>query len=205
MQENEKRMAGDYEIIHALQVGDREIVLGENLMDVNGQKYMCAFCTANELFAQYDDLYVSDDYTEVLKYYGERITKQAEKTRAELSKSRIQGIDNTPITAGVCDSINYMDNIESKVIVIKPEVLKREYRSATHQLKLCTGGFGSHPNSRGSACFCTDLYSGKSARFERMDVLGTMEPDDLPEWASIGLNTIRQAEKQKKSIDKEAR
>ena len=174
MQENEKRMAGDYEIIHAIQVGDREIVLGENLMDVNGQKYMCAFCTANELFAQYDDLNVSDDYMEILKYYGERVVKQAEKTRAELSKPRIQGIDNTPITTGMCDPISYMDNIEGKVIVIKPEVLKREYRSATHQLKLCTGGFGSHPNSRGSACFCTDLYSGKSSRFERMDVLGTM-------------------------------
>jgi len=205
MHDNEKRMAGDYEIIHALQVGDREIVLGENLKDVNGQKYMCAFCTANELFARYDDLYVSDDYMEILKYYGERVVKQAEKTRAELSKPRIQGIDNTPITVGMCDPISYMDNIEGKVIVIKPEILKREYRSATHQLKLCTGGFGSHSNSRGSACFCTDLYSGKSSRFERVDVLGTMEPDDLPEWASIGLNTIRQAEKQKKSIDKEAR
>lgn len=205
MQDIEKRMAGDYEIIHAIQVGDREIVIGENLMDTIGQKYMCAFCTSNELFARYDDLCVSDDYTEILKYYGERIAKQAEKTRAELAKPRIQGIDNTPITAGMCDPISYMDNIEGKVIVIKPDVLKREYRSATHQLKLCTGGFGSHPNSRGSACFCTDLYSGKSTRFERMDVLGTMEPESLPEWARIGLNHIRQAEKQKKSIDKEAR
>ena len=28
--DQEKRMAGDYEIIHALHIGDREIVLGEN-------------------------------------------------------------------------------------------------------------------------------------------------------------------------------
>jgi hypothetical protein len=166
---------------------------------------MCAFCTANELFAQYDDLIISDDYTEILKQYGERITKQAEKTCAELSGPRIQGIDDAPIAAGMCDSISYMDNIEGKVIVIKPEVLKREYRSATHQLKLCTGGFGSHSNSRGSACFCTDLYSGKSSRFERMDVLGTMEPENLPEWAKIGLENIRRAETQKKKTDKEAR
>jgi len=205
MHENEKRMAGDYEIIHAIQVGDREIVLGENLMDVNGQKYMCAFCTANELFARYDDHYVNDDYTKILEYYGERVAKQAEKTHAELSKPRIQGIDDTPITAGMCDPINYMDNIEGKVIVIKPEVLKREYRSATHQFKLCTGGFGSHSNSRGSACFCTDIYSGKSSRFERMDVLGTMESENLPEWARFGLEKIRQAEKHKNGIDKEAR
>jgi len=59
MHENEKRMAGDYEIVHALQVGDREIVLGENLMDANGQKYICAFRTANELCQYKVERYVT--------------------------------------------------------------------------------------------------------------------------------------------------
>ena len=40
----EKRMAGDYEIIQAVQIGDREVVLGENPQDETGMKYMCAFC-----------------------------------------------------------------------------------------------------------------------------------------------------------------
>lgn len=39
----EKRMAGDYEIIQAVQIGDREVVLGENPQDETGMKYMCAF------------------------------------------------------------------------------------------------------------------------------------------------------------------
>lgn len=39
----EKRMAGDYEIIQGLHIGDREIVLGENPRDETGMKYMCAF------------------------------------------------------------------------------------------------------------------------------------------------------------------
>ena len=38
----EKRMAGDYEIIQAVQIGDREVVLGENPQDETGMKYMCA-------------------------------------------------------------------------------------------------------------------------------------------------------------------
>lgn len=38
----DKRMAGDYEIIHAIKIGDREIVIGENQADENGQKYMTA-------------------------------------------------------------------------------------------------------------------------------------------------------------------
>ena len=36
----EKRMAGDYVIIHAFHIGDREIVLGENPDDVGGERYM---------------------------------------------------------------------------------------------------------------------------------------------------------------------
>ena len=37
----EKRMAGDYEIIQAVHIGDREVVLGENPQDETGMK-LCA-------------------------------------------------------------------------------------------------------------------------------------------------------------------
>lgn len=49
---NEKRMAGDYEIIHALHIGPSEIVIGEYQAAPEGEKYLCAFCVSNELFAQ---------------------------------------------------------------------------------------------------------------------------------------------------------
>ena len=45
----EKRMAGDFEIIHALRIGDREIVLGENPQGVGDERYMCAFCSENKV------------------------------------------------------------------------------------------------------------------------------------------------------------
>ena len=47
----EQRMAGDYEIIHALRIGDREIVLGENPSGAGDERYMCAFCEANTVLA----------------------------------------------------------------------------------------------------------------------------------------------------------
>ena len=43
-----RRMAGDYEIIQAIHIGDREIVLGEKPQSESGDKYMCAFCQQNE-------------------------------------------------------------------------------------------------------------------------------------------------------------
>lgn len=46
-----------------------------------------------------------------------------------------------------------------------------------------TGGFGASANARGSAVFCKNLYDGKNTRFERMDVLGEVKPECMPDWA----------------------
>ena len=54
-----KRMAGDYEIIHALHIGEREIVLGENPAGVGDERYMCAVCQKNELLASYTEVMVA--------------------------------------------------------------------------------------------------------------------------------------------------
>lgn len=200
--EMSKRMAGEYEIIQAVHIGDREVVLGENPQNADGLKYMCAFCTQNALFAQYENVMGSDDFAEMVQMFGERIAEQAQKTRQELSKPKIQGIDNTPITAAGCRPLSADDDLHDKIVVIKPEVLRREYRTATHQLKLCKDGFGASPRSRGSACYCIDLYTGKESRYERMDVLGTIEPEKLPGWAKHGLAAIQQ-EQARKKINKE--
>ena len=201
----ENRRAGDYTIIQALHIGDREIVIGENPENQDGQKYMCAFCTANELFARYDEVLVSDIYPEIVKIFGERVAEQAEKTRIELNAPKIQGIPNAPLTAKDCTPVSHDDDLNNKAVVIKPEVLRREYRMATRQIKLCVGGFGASPHSRGSACFCVDLYSGKESRFERRDILGTLEPEQLPEWAKLGLMEYQQTQRQQQENTKEAR
>lgn len=194
----ETRMAGEFEIIHALHIGDREIVLGENPAGVGDERYMCAFCQKGDLLASYTEVMVSGDYPEIVKLFGERVTEQAKKTRIELNSPKIQGIPNAPITSEGCEVIGHQHDLRGKVVVIKPEVLRREYRRATNQLQLCTGGFGASPNSRGSACFCTELYSGKTSRFERGDILGVIAPEKLPKWAKHYLKGIQQAEKKAK-------
>ena len=201
----EKRMAGDYEIRQAIRIGDKEIVLGENPADTEGLTYMVACYESNGLLERYYDAVGSDDFAEMVETYGQRILEQAQKTRVELSTPKIQGIDNRPITAEGCTPISYDDDLHGKVIVIKPEVLRPEYRRATSQVKLCTGGFGASPHSRGSAVFCTEIYTGRHSRFERMDVLGVLEPEDQPKWVRHYLSVLQQSEKQKQVSDKEAR
>jgi hypothetical protein len=202
--DQEKRMAGDYEIIHALHIGDREIVLGENPSAPEDERYVCAFCQQHEIFANYTEVMVSDDYPELVKLFGERVAEQAEKTHITLNGPKIQGIPNSAITAEDCEQVSYQEDIRGKVVVIRPEVLRREYRHATCQLQLCTSGSGAYPNSRGTACYCTELYSGQRARFERSDILGVIAPEDLPKWAKHYLE-LRQAEKERNSRDREGR
>lgn len=202
--DQEKRMAGDYEIIHALHIGDREIVLGENPSATEDERYVCAFCQQHEIFANYTEVMVSDDYPELVKLFGERVAEQAEKTHITLNGPKIQGIPNSAITAEDCEQVSYQEDIRGKVVVIRPEVLRREYRHATCQLQLCTSGSGAYPNSRGTACYCTELYSGQRARFERSDILGVIAPEDLPKWAKHYLE-LRQAEKERNSRDREGR
>lgn len=201
-----KRMAGDYVIIHAFHIGDREIVLGENPASKGNDRYMCAFCQNNGLMAGYTEMMVSKDYPELARLFGERVAEQAEKTRIDLNGPKIQGIPNEPITADGCEVIGYQHDLRGKIVVIKPEVLRPEYRRATSQLYLCDGGFGASPNSRGTACFCTQLYSGKSSYFERSDILGVIAPENLPKWAKHYLECIRQERQaEKRARDREGR
>ena len=200
---DEKRMAGDYEIIQSVYIGDREIVVGENQADSDGLPYLVAYYESNAILGRYYDAVGSYDFPEIMEIYGQRIMEQAQKTRAELSKPKIQGIDNRPITAEGCTPISYDDDLNGKVIVIKPEVLRPEYRRATSQVKLCTGGFGAYPHSRGSAVFCTEVYTGRQSRFERRDVLGVLEPENQPQWVQHYLLVLQQAEKQKKGKEQE--
>lgn len=194
--EEEKRMAGDYEIIQAFHIGDREIVIGENPNAAPDEKFMCAYCERNELIALHNEVMVSDDYTEIVQLFGERLVEQAQKTRESLLSQMPANADLTVYTAANCNVISHEDDLNGKVVVIKADVLRREYQTGPCQLKLCTGGFGASPHSRGSACFCIDLRNGSSSRFERMDILGTIDRHDLPQWAKNQLAYIEQLRRQ---------
>ena len=200
-----KRMAGPYEITHAIHIGDREIVLGENPADTDGTPYMCAYCEANDIIASYYDSVDGEDYAEIVGIFGERIKEQAERTQEKLRQERLDGEQSILVTEKDCTLITSEDDLNNQVVVIRADVLRPEYRSARYQLRLCTGGFGASPHSRGSACYCKNLVTGKNSRFERRDILGVMEPDELPQWVYDGLDGLRQAERKLASKGKEGR
>ena len=74
----EKRMIENYEVISSVHIGDKEIVLAIDENNTYGEKYMTCFAERNELFERYTEGQVSDDYAEIVKIFGSRISNSAE-------------------------------------------------------------------------------------------------------------------------------
>ena len=151
----------------------------------------------NDLFELCSECMVSDDYIEIVHLFGSRVANEA-----ELFKEQVEKLDIpiTLITEADCIPDHYSKDINGKIIAIDPKVLKPEFQRADRQLYYVTGGFGASANSRGSAVFCTNLHTGKSTRYERMDVMGEIKPERLPEWAK---EKAQELSNKKRNKDKE--
>lgn len=191
----EKRMVDTYEVKHAIHVGDKEI-----LFAVDDRKpdcpYMVCDCTWDNPLGidHYFNASGSADYLEVMTEFTDRLKAQLAAVRAERDKIIVS---LPPFTMEHCNPNDYGESIENKVVVIRGECLRPEYRTAEKQLVLATGGFGTYANSRGRAVYTINLYSGKESRWNREDLLGTIKLEHLPDWARERLKQI-QAERQTK-------
>lgn len=192
--ENEKRMIADYTVLCAVNVGKREVVLACDKHNKDGEKFVCGFAEQNGIFERYEEFVGSDDYIEIARLFGSRIVNET-----ELFKEQVEnlGIPVTVITQDDCIPDHYKNDINGKIIAINSDIFKPEYQRADRQLFLVTGGFGASANSRGSAVFCKNLYDGKTARYERMDVLGEVKPECMPDWAKEKAEAISRKHKTK--------
>ena len=73
------------------------------------------------------------------------------------------------------------------------------------KIVLVTGGNGANGRGLGSACFCTNLYTGEKARWERYQLQGGLKPECMPEWAKEKLAEMQAKEKEKTKKQKKDR
>ena len=190
----EKRMIGDYTVLSSVNVGEKEIIIASNEQSTDGEKFLCGFVERNDLFELFKECVVSDDYIEIAHIFGSRVANEAELFKEQVKKL---DIPITVITEADCIPDHYSKDINGKVIAIDPKVLKPEFQRADRQLYLVTGGFGASANSRGSAVFCTNLHTGKNTRYERMDVMGEVKPECMPDWAKEKIAAMSRSHKEK--------
>lgn len=191
---DEKRKIGEYTVISAVNVGKKEIILASYEQSTDSEKYLCGFVERNDLFELCSECMVSDDYIEIVHLFGSRVANEAELFREQVEKL---DIPVAVITEADCIPDHYTKDINGKIIAIDPKVLKPEFRRADRQLYLVTGGFGASANSRGSAVFCTNLHTGESTRYERMDIMGEVKPECMPDWAKEKAQELSRSKRHK--------
>lgn len=189
----EKRMAGTYEVKHAIYIGDKEILFAVDDRIIHCPYMVCNCTWDNPLgVCCFSEATGSTDYLEMMAEFISRVLSQLEIIKAERDKINVP---LQPFTLQHCIPDDYRESIENKVVVIQAECLYPEYRTADKQLVLATGGFGSHANARGRAVYTVNLYSGKENRWNREDILGAVKPEFMPDWAKERLKYI-QSERQ---------
>lgn len=83
---------------------------------------------------------------------------------------------------------------EGKVLVLKGDVLKDQYKTPEDQLFLAESEFGCRPNSRGRKVFGKFLKDGEDTHFYREDFAGILKDEYLPDWAREKLNELQPEE-----------
>lgn len=170
-----------YTILQSIHLGDVGLVMGENL-DADF-RYICGEYINNGLIEGITSCMVSNDYLELLDLYEQRV-------RTQLDKVMSNRTGFGPITSEMYEPIKASDSIKGKVVVINGNNLYRECQTPEHLLFFAVGGFGTHPNSRGSAVFAKNLYTKEELRLERQDIIGIMPKEQVPFWAKDNLDSI---------------
>ena len=180
----EKRMVADtgYEVRHSIHIGDREILVAENMEEPDGKHYMKAEYSENGVIGQYDRVICSPCYLSIMEEFLGGIDRQIVGLKDELKNSDFQ---REPVGAEQCYPNDNGVDITGEVVAIKASALRPEYRRGDAQLVFVTHGDGALANPRNSGVYCFHLNDGKQARYERHQVQGRIK--QVPLWARAQL------------------
>ena len=93
-------------------------------------------CVAFARPTGYSDCIGGDDYLEIMQLFIERINEQIEAVKEDIAEIPYP---IEPITADLCYPNDLSKSIDGKIVALKADVLRREYRIATHQILLVKG------------------------------------------------------------------
>lgn len=89
---------------------------------------------------------------------------------------------------------------KEKLLVIRAEVLKEEYRTPENQLFLASGGFGCSPTASGRKVYGEFLSDGEKTHFYRKDFVGVLADEHTPDWAKEKIIQIHQRKETEETV-----
>lgn len=90
-----------------------------------------------------------------------------------------------------CEENNSEQEYTGKILVLKGDVLKDQYKTPEDQLFYAADGFGCSPHARGRKVFGEFLKDGEKTQFNRQDFIGVLKEEYLPEWAQEKLAELQ--------------
>lgn len=180
---DEKRTISGYTEQSCFRLGGQEVILAEDPK----AEFPFLVCTCT-----WDNPVGADEFHDGVGIFLELLEAQRDALTQEHQE---RGIPPVALTAADCTQDGLGKDLNGQVVVIKPEALVPEYRTADQQLGIAIGGFGCSPTGRGQTVFIENLYTGECSRCTRADIAGVIRPDRLPEWAAAKLQERRDPEK----------
>lgn len=83
---------------------------------------------------------------------------------------------------------------EGRVLIFSADSMHEDHLHPEEQLFLAQGGFGCRPNARGTKIFGQFLCDGEKCHISRMDVVGAIRDECLPDWEREKFENIGDSE-----------
>ena len=78
-----------------------------------------------------------------------------------------------------------------KLLIMRADSLKEEYRTPDFQLFFAKSGFGCREDSLGRKVFGVFLKDGEETSFTRCDFIGVIKDEHIPDWAKEKLDEMQ--------------
>lgn len=103
---------------------------------------------------------------------------------------------NELLTEKHCEQHKEPPGFENKLLIIKPEKLRPEFRKPYFQYFFAESGFGCHPGVLGTKVFGRFLADDQRGQMYRDDFIGVADRSQLPKWAERRLEILEKPKMQ---------
>lgn len=185
---SEERKIGSYTVVQSCDVGDTVVLLGEDLGRLNG-KY-CVATVPRELPAFGADpkiIALNNEYLPMLETYASTIQKESQ--RMQLARRALEVPDGL-IDPEDLHTIHDV-NLEGRLVCLRPDSLRKVYRTQAYQVILAESGFGCASDGRGGKIYGTEVATGEEVCYNRSEVQGVFDQNDLPRWVERKMDDPR--------------
>ena len=116
-------------------------------------------------------------------FYNESLAQDAVDYIENAVYDKLHGSGEITLTSEHCFENSRGEDFTGKLLIVKADTLRPEYRDSTSQIVMCTHGNGARPNAKGMSIFCEELASGNMAVYYRSEIEGVANMEKLPQWA----------------------